>query len=76
MQKLNVGQEHQTSAGYLVYFWMPISLGMERGRMMTRHTMKSEKRWSVYQWYGISPSVDPVMVSYKEMQTGGKQARV
>lgn len=60
----------QMSAAYLVYFWMPISFEMDSGRMMTRHMMKRANRWSVYQWYGISPSLDPVTVSYKEIQTG------
>lgn len=60
----------QTSAVYLVYFWMPISFGIDRGRMMTRHMMKRANRWSVYQWYGISPSLEPVTISYKEIHTG------
>lgn len=34
---------------HLVYFWMPISLGMDSGRMMMRHMMKRANRWSVYQ---------------------------
>jgi hypothetical protein len=49
---------------------MPISLGMERGRMKMRHMMKRWNRWSVYQWYGISPSKDPVTVSYRDTHTG------
>lgn len=54
---------------HLVYFWMPISLGIESGRMIMRHMTKSAKRWSVYQWYGISPSVFPVTVSYRDRHT-------
>lgn len=62
---------------HLVYFWMPISLGIESGRMIMKHMRKSAKRWSVYQWYGISPSVFPVTVSYRDRHTethkqGGK----
>lgn len=59
----------QGRALYLVYFWIPISFGIDSGRMMTRHTRKRENRWSVYQWCGISPSLEPVIVSYKEMDT-------
>lgn len=54
---------------HLVYFWMPISLGIESGRMIMKHMRKSAKRWSVYQWYGISPSVFPVTVSYRDRHT-------
>lgn len=60
----------QLSVLYLVYFWILISFGMDKGRMMTRHIMKRANRWSVYQWYGISPSTDPVTVSYRETDTG------
>lgn len=64
-------------SAHLVYFWMPISLGIESGRMIMKHMRKSAKRWSVYQWYGISPSVFPVTVSYRDRHTethkqGGK----
>lgn len=44
--------------------------------MMKRHMMKRANLWSVYQWYGISPSVDPVTVSYKEIHTRGEQVRM
>lgn len=54
---------------HLVYFWMPISLGIESGRTIMKHMRKSAKRWSVYQWYGISPSVCPVTVSYRDRHT-------
>lgn len=55
---------------------MPISFGMDRGRMMTRHMMKRANRWSVYQWYGISPSLDPVTVSYREIHTEEEQVKM
>lgn len=54
---------------HLVYFWIPISLGIESGRMIMKHMRNSAKRWSVYQWYGISPSVFPVTVSYRDRHT-------
>lgn len=65
----------QTNAAYLVYFWMPISFGIDKGRMMTRQMMERANRWSVYQWYGISASLEPVTVSYKEIHTGEEQTR-
>lgn len=37
---------------YLVYFWKPISRGVERGRMTSAQSRVRVKRWSVYQGCG------------------------
>lgn len=58
-----------------MYFWIPISFGMDSGRMMMRHMMKRAKRWSVYQWYGMSASLDPVTVMYRETHTDRERDR-
>lgn len=34
---------------HLIYFCIPISLGIERGKMTKRHMRKSVNLWSVYQ---------------------------
>lgn len=55
-----------------MYFWMPISFGMDRGRIMMRHMMKRANLWSVYQWYGISSAREPVIDWYKEIHTAAE----
>lgn len=55
---------------YLEYFWKPISLGTESGKMTRMQRAERVKRWSTYQGGGEGAPLS-VPLGYKESHTAG-----
>lgn len=60
--------QEMSAALYLVYFWNPISLGADRGRMTNTESRVREKRWSVYQGCRAGGAL-----GRRKSHTGGKE---
>jgi len=57
---------------YLEYFWKPISLGTESGKMTKTQRAERVKRWSAYQGGGGGSPLS-VPLGYSESHTAGGQ---
>lgn len=55
---------------YLEYFWKPISLGTESGKMTRTQRAERVKRWSAYQG-GVEGAPLNVPLGYRESHTVG-----
>lgn len=68
IQSESLPSQEMSAALYLVYFWNPISLGADRGRMTNTESRVREKRWSVYQGCRAGGAL-----GRRKSHTGGKE---